>query len=127
MKIGDSAEVTRTFSTQDLRDYASLCGHKASIERDRVPGPLIGALFSYLLGVKLPGMGSMYLKQETRYKPGAVIGEQLTARVEITRLRPDKHLADLATTCCCSDGKVIATGRALVYIGDLMRTDNQDA
>ena len=119
MKVGDSAQVTRTFSSQDLRDYAHLCGHKAAIKHDRVPGPLIGALFSYLLGVKLPGMGTMYLKQETSYKPGAVIGEPLTARVEITRLRPDKQLADLATTCKLADGRVIASGRALVYIGDV--------
>ena len=119
MKVGDSAQVTRTFSAQDLRDYARLSGHKAAAKRDRVPGPLIGALFSYLLGVKLPGMGTMYLKQETSYKPGAMVDEPLTARVEVTRLRPDKQLADLATTCKLADGRVIASGRALVYIGDV--------
>jgi len=121
MKIGDSAEVTRTFTAGDLQDYAKLSGHKASAKTERVPGPLIGALFSYLLGVKLPGMGTMYLKQETSYQPGAVIGEPLTARVEITRLRPDKQLADLATTCIRADDRVVARGRALVYIGDLMQ------
>ena len=126
MKVGDSAEVTRTFSTQDLRDYASLCGHKAAAESERIPGPLIGALFSYLLGVKLPGMGTMYLKQETRYQPGAVIGEPLTAKVEITRLRPDKQLADLATSCRRTDGRVVAHGRALVYVGDLMLKNDHD-
>jgi len=119
MKIGDSAEITRTFTAGDLQDYAKLSGHKTSVKSKRVPGPLIGALFSYLLGVKLPGMGTMYLKQETSYQPGAVIGEPLTARVEITRLRPDKQLADLATTCFRADDKVVARGRALVYIGDL--------
>jgi len=119
MKVGDSAQVTRTFSKQDLKDYARLCGHKVAAKRDRIPGPLIGALFSYLLGVKLPGMGTMYLKQETSYKPGAMVDEPLTARVEVTRLRPDKQLADLATTCKLADGRVIASGRALVYIGDV--------
>ena len=126
MKVGDSAQVTRTFSSQDLRDYAHLCGHKAAIKHDRVPGPLIGALFSYLLGVKLPGMGTMYLKQQTSYKPGGVIGEALTARVEITRLRPDKQLADLSTTCQLANGKIIASGRALVYIGDVEAQGGED-
>ncbi len=120
MKVGDSAEAIRTFNKQDLRDYAKVCGHKASVEHDRVPGPLIGALFSYLLGTKLPGMGTIYLKQDIRYKPGAVIGEPLTARVEVTRIRPEKQLVDLATTCHCAKGKVVARGHALVYIGDLI-------
>lgn len=117
MKLGDYTEVTRAFSAQDLHDYAQLSGHK--IAGTQVPEPLIGALFSYLLGVKLPGLGTNYLKQETRFKPGAYVGEPLTARVEITRLRPDKQLADLATTCRLADGSIIATGRALVYIGDV--------
>lgn len=119
MKLGDSIEVKRTFNAQHLRDYTALCGHQP---RDGViPAPLIGALFSYLLGVKLPGMGTNYLKQEARFHANATIGDILTARVEITRLRPDKQLVDLATTCQNNKGKLIASGRALVYVGDLMR------
>jgi len=120
MKIGDSAEVTRAFSSQDLRDYARLSGHKASAGYDRVPAPLIESLFSYLLGVELPGMGTTYLKQETRYQADAFVGDPLRAKVEITRLRPDNQLVDLATTCHCTRGKVVARGHALVYVGDLV-------
>jgi 3-hydroxybutyryl-CoA dehydratase len=118
MKLADFTEVTRTFSARDLHDYTALSGH--AISGEQVPEPLIGALFSYLLGVKLPGMGTNYLKQETRFTATAKTGEPLTARVEITRLRPDKQLADLATTCRQGNGQIIAEGRALVYIGDLM-------
>ena len=117
MKIGDCAEVSRTFSTRDLRDYVELSGHK--VTDDCIPEPLIGALFSFLLGMKLPGTGTMYLKQETRNLQAAMIGEPLTARVEITRLRPDKHLVDLSTTCRRADGQLIASGRALVYVADV--------
>ena len=126
MKVGDSAEVTRTFSARDLKDYARLCDHKGAVDSERIPGPLIGALFSYLLGVKLPGMGTMYMKQETRYKSGATVGEPLHAKVEITRLRPEKKLVDLATTCKLDNGKIIARGRALVYIGDLLQNEDND-
>ena len=117
MKVGDYAEVSRAFSTRDLMDYTSVSGHKGLAER--VPEPLVGALFSYLLGVQLPGNGTMYLKQETRNLQTALVGEQLTARVEITRLRPDKRLADLATTCRGKDGQLIASGRALVHTGNI--------
>ena len=119
MKIGDSAEVTRIFSQQDLEEYSVLSGHE--VTTPQVPEPLIGALFSYLLGVKLPGLGTNYLKQETRFQTGAVVGEALRARVEVTRLRPDKQLVDFVTTCLNVDGKTVASGRALVYVGDLMQ------
>jgi acyl dehydratase len=119
VKVGDSAQVTRIFSLEDLRDYTRLSGH--AVTGGQVPEPLIGGLFSYLLGVKLPGLGTNYLKQETRYESAAAIGEALTARVEITRLRPDKQLVDLATTCRLANGSLAAGGRALVYVGDLIK------
>ena len=117
MKLGDNAQTTRTFSDRDLRDYIRLSGHETA--GDRIPEPMIGALFSYLLGMRLPGLGTNYLKQETRYESAAATGEALTARVEITRLRPEKQLVDLATTCYRADGSVVASGRALVYVGEL--------
>ena len=117
MKIGDHADVTRTFGAKDLTEYTQLSGHV--VHNKNVPEPLIGALFSYLLGVKLPGVGTMYLKQETRFRHSVLIGEALTARVEIIGLRPEKQLADLSTICHDSAGRIIASGRALVYIGDV--------
>ena len=117
MKIGDFAETMRAYESRDVTDYSELSGH--AISDDCVPEPLVGALFSYLLGVKLPGNGANYLKQETQFHDYARIGDTLTARVEITRIRPDKHLVDLATTCTNSAGELIATGRALVSARDV--------
>ncbi|MGA9575030.1 MAG: hypothetical protein WBS20_13915 [Lysobacterales bacterium] len=117
MKLGDSAQVTRLFSRRDIQEYTRLSGHE--VTGGQVPEPMIGALFSYLLGMKLPGLGTNYLKQETRFETAAKTGETLTARVEITRLRPDKQLVDLATSCHRPDGSLAARGRALVYVGDL--------
>ena len=117
MKTGDFAEVTRRFSHDDVAAYEALGGAPAI--SDELPEPLICALFSYLLGVKLPGVGTNYLKQDCDYRQPAAIGETLTARVEITRLRPDKNLVDLATTCRNSAGDLLCSGRALVYVGDV--------
>jgi len=117
MKLGDTAETSRIFDGQDVSEYAVLAQH-ANVD-DRVPEPLIGALFSYLLGVQLPGQGANYLKQETRFHRVARVGETLTARVEITRIRPDKCLMDLSTTCTDEAGQLIASGRALVSARDV--------
>lgn len=116
MKVGDYAEVTRSYSKADIAAFAELAG---TDQTTHVPEPLIGALFSYLLGVELPGFGTNYLKQEMRFVASAPLGMPLTARVEITRLRPDKHLVDLAATCRMADGTLICEGRSLVLAKDV--------
>lgn len=117
MRIGDRAEFTRAFSQADCDALTALTGVRPA--EGHVPAPLIHALFSYLLGVKLPGPGTNYLKQDTEYLARAKLDAPLTARVEITRLRPEKKLVDLETTCRTATGALIARGRALVLVGDV--------
>ncbi|MCB1394623.1 MAG: phosphate acetyltransferase [Rhodobacter sp.] len=116
MKVGDHAEVTRIYSAADMAEFAALAGGALP---GHVPEPLIGALFSYLLGVKLPGFGTNYLKQSLQFHGAAPLDTPLTARVEITRLRPEKHLVDLATTVRLPDGGLCCDGRALVLARDV--------
>jgi len=116
MHVGKFIETTRSFSRDDLAAFTALSGEAPGAQ---VPEPLIGALFSYLLGVHLPGSGTNYLKQEMRFLAPAPLDQPLTARVEITRLRPEKHLVDLATTCRSADGMLICEGRALVLARDV--------
>jgi acyl dehydratase len=116
--IGQRAETTRVFSEQDHADYFALSGDDAS---DAVPGPLLGGMFSFLLGTKLPGRGTNYLKQQLRFFAPARWGETLTASVEITRLRADKDLVNLKTRCVNEQGAIVCDGEALVLVRDLER------
>lgn len=118
LKVGAAASVTRTYSRADIDAFAALAGVAPGAQRS-VPEPLVGALFSYLLGVKLPGRGTNYLKQEIAFAGAVPAGEALTATVTATRLRPDKHLCDLATELTSADGRRLATGRALVLVKDV--------
>lgn len=122
MKVGDHAQCEHRFSAADLEAYLDFSGTGAL--PGQVPEPLVNALFSRLLGTVLPGLGTAYLKQETRFLQGAPLGVPLTARVEVTGIRAAKHLADLATTCHAPDGVLIAEGRALVYTRDVARLQN---
>lgn len=115
--LKDEAVVKRRFTQQDVADYLSLGG--APMPSGEVPEPLVGALFSYLLGVKVPGPGTNYLKQQTRFLKPVPLDGELTARVTVTRIREDKHLVDLETTCHGPDGVLLAEGRALVYVEDV--------
>ncbi|MCO6188259.1 phosphate acetyltransferase [Rhizobium sp. L1K21] len=115
MKVGDRVEISRVFDEAALKGFEALTGVKLA----HVPEPLIAGMISYLLGVKLPGPGTNYLKQELRYAGKAMPGEALTASVEITRLRPEKHLVDLRALCVNAAGEVICEGRSLVLARDV--------
>lgn len=118
MKVGDSATLTRTYGPGDLEGYGRLAELAGPVP-ETVPEPLIGGLFSYLLGADLPGFGTNYLKQQMNFRAPARVGEALTATATITRLRPDKHLVDLATVCRTGDGRIICDGHALVLVRDV--------
>ena len=131
LALGQAAEIVRTFSAADLLEYRDLSGDTNPAFSDaayakmqgwpglRVPGGLLGGLFSFLLGTRLPGRGTNWLKQRLAFPAPCYAGQEVTARVEIVRLRPEKDLVNLRTTCTTSDGRVVCEGEALVLVKDL--------
>jgi acyl dehydratase len=131
MELGQQAQTGRSFAAADLDEYADLtgdsnpiiidAGHAQSmgLEGRLVPGGLMGGLFSYLLGTQLPGPGTNYLKQRLRFPNPAYAGRELTARVEIVRLRPEKQLVNLSTVCADGSGRIVCYGEALVLVSDV--------
>jgi len=119
MKVGDRSQIKRSFTESDVIAYMSLGG--APPNNDTVPEPMVAALFSYLLGMRLPGPGTNYLKQSLKFYGVAKIDNMLTASIEITRIRPEKALIDLATLCANEAGEKICSGRALVRVKDVER------
>ena len=131
LALGQSAETARTFTAADLDEYADLTGDAnplitgadyargRGLEGQLVPGGLLGGLFSYLLGTQLPGPGTNYLKQRLFFPNPAYPGEELVARVEIVRLRPEKQLVNLSTVCTGPSGRIVCQGEALVLASDV--------
>lgn len=113
--VGLSAEITRTFTLDDVERYNQLADDQA--DPSQVPEPLIAGLFSTLLGVHLPGAGTNYLKQSLAFVAHADLDEALRASVEITSVRPEKRLVKLLTRCATSTGATICEGEALVLAG----------
>jgi acyl dehydratase len=131
MELGQSAQTARTFTAADLDEYADLTGDTNPISTDAgyarslglagplVPGGLLGGLFSYLLGTQLPGPGTNYLKQRLRFANPAYADQELAARVEIVRFRPEKQLVNLSTVCADPLGRIVCHGEALVLVSDV--------
>lgn len=133
LAVGQKASATRVFTAADVAGYRVLTGDVGLGFGDQtpradamaVPGPLLAGMFSDLLGTRLPGRGTNWLKQQLAFPSPAYLGETITAVVEIIRLRPEKELANLRTTCTNPAGQPVCTGEALVLVRDLQTTNDK--
>jgi acyl dehydratase len=89
------------------------------LENVILPGGLLGGMISDLLGTELPGWGTNWLKQRFSFPKPAYPNATITANVEIVRLRPEKDLVNLRTTCVDPVGDLVLEGEALVWVSDL--------
>ena len=124
LAIGQTASASRIFTAEDIATYRALTGDfglgfgKRMVET-AVPGPLLAGMFSNLLGTQCPGRGTNWLKQQLQFSGVAEVGEMVTAVVQITRLRPEKQLVNLRSTCTNANGDIICSGETLVMVSDL--------
>jgi len=124
LKIGDSAQISKTISEGDIELYARATGDFNPIHLDQAyaektmfkgriaHGILSLGLLTNVLGNILPGHGTIYLSQEIRFLAPVRIGDTLTARVEVIELIPEKNRAKFRTTCTNQEGKEVADGIA---------------
>ena len=118
LTVGQSASSTRTFTAEEIQTYSTLTGD-TSYDAGCIPGPMLGGMVSDLLGTKVPGRGTMWLKQHYEFPTPAHVGEAITATVEISRFRPEKDLVYLNVQCVNPNGQIVCKGETLVFVADL--------
>jgi 3-hydroxybutyryl-CoA dehydratase len=74
---------------------------------------LTASLISGVLGTKLPGLGSIYVKQDLNFTRPVRIGDVVTTSVEITDVDTEKKLINLKTQCYVGE-KIVIDGKAVV-------------
>jgi enoyl-CoA hydratase len=126
LQLGQKASVTKIFSEEEVFKFADLSldknplhldnnfGHASIFGQRVVHGILVASLFSGLIGMKLPGPGSIYLGQNLVFKAPVTIDEAVTATVEIIKIREDKPIVTLRTVCINSAGTTVIEGEAVV-------------
>lgn len=91
-------------------DYAS----QTQFGKRIAHGMLTVSVISAILGNDLPGQGTIYLGQEVKFKAPVMIGDTITATVELIKYREDKKIATFRTYATNQDGKVVLDGEAVV-------------
>ena len=111
LKIGDSAELTRTLGTKDIELFAVMSGdvNPAHVDADFAKSDMFhkviahgmwgGALISAVLGTELPGPGTIYLNQNLNFRVAVGLGDTVTVRVTVADLCPENHHVTLDCLC----------------------------
>ena len=128
LKVGDRVSLSKAFTEEEVFRFAEISTDRNPLHLDKdygresvfgeriVHGMLVASLFSGLIGMELPGEGSIYLGQSLTFKAPVAIGEEVTASVEIIRIRDDKPIVTLRTVCVNSGGTVVIEGEAVVKV-----------
>jgi len=78
-------------------------------------GAILSALISRILGMDMPGIGTVYLSQTCNYRLPVYIGDTVTAEVTILEVLP-KSIANLSTVITKQTGEVVFDGVAQVKL-----------
>ena len=77
-------------------------------------GMLSAGLVSAVLGMHLPGPGTIYMSQSLKFTAPVKFGDTITAKAEVMDRNEAKNRLVLRTTCTSQDGKMVLDGEALV-------------
>ena len=126
LSAGDSAEFTKTVTETDIAFFAAISGDfnpihvdaewaKKSLFGARVAhGPLTLALAAGLLGMTLPGVGTIAETNHIDYRRPVYIGDTITTRGEVAELDEARNRIRVDLTWTNQEDVVVAEGYAIV-------------
>jgi 3-hydroxybutyryl-CoA dehydratase len=127
LHIGLTATLSKTITDDDVQMYSRVSLDTNPVHLDEevarnsrfggrvAHGMLCAGLISAVLGTRLPGPGTIYLRQSLMFRAPVRIGQIVKAVVEITDLNVPRKSATLRTRCFVKEDVVI-DGEACVLV-----------
>lgn len=126
--IGQKSDTTKTISEYDVYSFAGITGDfnyahineeyakNTKFETRIAHGMISAGLISSVLGMKLPGNGTIYLNQSLYFKKAVKIGDTIKAEVEIIEIIDKEKftILKLKTVCYNQYGEIVTEGIAQV-------------
>ena len=126
-EIGQTASMSKTISESDIYMFAGLTGdfnsaHVNAVEAQKnifgeriAHGILVTGLISAVIGMKLPGEGTIYMEQDVRFLKPVMIGDTVTAEATIEEIVNDKkNIFKLKTIVKNQNNELVIDGFAIV-------------
>lgn len=127
IQVGQTASFAKTISESDVYGFAGLVGdfnsaHLNQVEAEKgifgrrvAHGMLVGSLISTVLGMKLPGSGTIYLEQNLKFRRPVYFGDTATATVTVAEVIDEaKGIYRMNTDVTNQKGDVVTEGYAVV-------------
>ncbi|MFX1482840.1 MAG: acyl-CoA dehydrogenase family protein [Promethearchaeota archaeon] len=126
IEIGEKAESSMTVSDEHIELYAQMSGDYNPLHMDEdyaattmfgrriAHGPIGGALVARIIGIQLPGLGTLAYSMKVNFKAPVYPGDQIRAVVEVTEKEPETNLCRLKFDVYNEDGVVVMDGYANV-------------
>lgn len=129
-RVGDRVSARRTLDDATVRAFAELSGdfnelhvdeeaaRRSRFGRRIAHGMLTASLFTRLIGMELPGRGTIYMQQTLRFTAPVYVGDEVEAVVVVASIDRERRRMTLATTASTTDGTQVLVGEALVLVED---------
>lgn len=127
LTIGQTASFAKTVTEADISSFAGVSGdfnpihideqeaQKSIFGRRIAHGMLSASFISTVIGMYLPGRGTIYLSQSLQFVGPVFIGDTITAQVTVAEIiNENKGIYKLKTQCINQEGKPVIDGEAVV-------------
>ncbi|HRO48903.1 MAG TPA: MaoC family dehydratase [Hyphomicrobium sp.] len=128
---GAKARRSRRTSREDIERFSLMTGDYNPLHYNEelasnsvfgkviVQGGVTSGLLNALVAEDLPGPGTVFLGVNWRFVRAVGVDEQITGEIEVTSVRDDKPICELATRIYNEDGQICLEGTATVYVAPL--------
>jgi acyl dehydratase len=122
IKIGEKASLSKTISESDVYLYAGISGDfnpihvdeeyaKSTVYGKRIAhGGLAASLLAPVLGMKLPGLGTVALETRTKFRKPVYFGDTITCTVEVIKKQPKIKSVEMKVVWTNQNGEVVCKG-----------------
>ena len=128
LQVGQSAERTKLMTESLVNAYAELTGDFSPVHIDEAAaaktrfgtriahGMLSVSFLSAVIGMDLPGPGTIWVAQALKFKQPVKLGDTITWRVEVRELFPEKKRATLSTVCRNQRDETVIEGEGTILL-----------
>ncbi len=128
LQVGQSAERTKLMTESLINAYAELTGDFSPVHIDEAAaaktrfgtriahGMLSVSFLSALIGMDLPGPGTIWVAQALKFKQAVKLGDTITWRVEVLELFPERKRATLSAVCRNQRGETVIEGEGTILL-----------
>lgn len=130
LKVGDTFSKSREVTDELIRQFAAVSGDYNPIHLDEefakntrfgkriAHGMLSGAFISGVLGYEFSVRKVVYLSQTLKFTAPVFIGDTVTVKATVTKIREDKPIVTIETVCENQNGEILVKGEGVLMLLD---------